>query len=180
MTTTCLIGVAVGNVSSGPAACAAPVVIKAATAVPSNSLRSDMTFPELLTERRASYGRRRRLSYEGIMTVGALSLRAKRSNLEQDCFASLAMTDPGHLDYAALNGTRVPPGCVTPPRNAPGSALPHKVSNPRGNRRLFGIDSHRRNSSRSWWLSLSSSYAVRPWKMTWLLSNWTSPGTKGA
>src|SRR5579872_862300 len=71
MTTTCLIGVAVGNVSSGPAACAAPVVIKAAAAVPSNSLRSDMTFPELLTERRASYGRRRRLSYEGIMTDAA-------------------------------------------------------------------------------------------------------------
>ena len=48
-------------------------------------------------------------------------------------------------------------GWVTPPRSAPGSTLPQKFSNPRGRRRLFGIDSQRRNSSRSWWLALSSS-----------------------
>ena len=56
------------------------------------------------------------------------------------------------------SGMRVPvAGCSTPPRSAPGSMLPQKFSKPRGRRRLFGIDSQRRNSSRSCWLALSSS-----------------------
>jgi 2-iminobutanoate/2-iminopropanoate deaminase len=60
-------------------------------------------------------------------------------------------------------------GCYTgtplwpmPPRRAPASMARHSTSWPAGRARLFGIDSHSRNSSRSWPWS-SSSKAERAW-----------------
>ena len=49
-----------------------------------------------------------------------------------------------------------------PPRTLLASMLRHSTSWPSGSGRLFGIDSHSRNSSRSWPLSASSSNGVRP------------------
>jgi hypothetical protein len=52
--------------------------------------------------------------------------------------------------YQLPRGIRNPvSGCTTPPRNAPGAMLPHRLSNPSGSARLFGTDSHSRNKSRS-------------------------------